>query len=93
MQFYTYNEDRNSIIDFSKYYSTRKLITILSVPTYKPENVLKIFFIFGAKIWILILLSLISFSLINSFVVNTNIQRFSIMIDYFAILSGQGMRY
>jgi len=91
LQFFTYQEERDSVLYFGNYFPTQKLIAILSVPTFRPENVLKIFFIFGPKIWILIFLSLIVYSIVNGLIKKNSINSLSVSIDYFGILTGQGL--
>jgi hypothetical protein len=91
LKFFTFQKDRDKIIDYGNYYPSQNLISILSTPTFRPENVLKIFFTFSYIIWILIFLSFISCSIINALTINDNIKRFSIFIDYFGLLTGQGI--
>lgn len=91
LQFFTFQKDRDKIIDYGNYYPSQNLISILSTPTFRPENVLKIFFTFSYTIWILIFLSFISYSLINALIINDNIKRLSTFIDYFGLLAGQGI--
>ncbi len=77
------------ILDFSPGLPTERLLSILSVPSFAPENVLKIFYIFTFKIWILILLSLITYSMLNYFALNKK-ECLHTIIDYYGLLVGQG---
>jgi hypothetical protein len=92
LQFFTYQLNRDKVIDFGNYFPSKDLISILSTPIFKPENVLKLFFTFDYLIWILLFLSFITYSLINTLVINTNLRRISIFIDYFVLLTGQGIK-
>ncbi len=92
LQFFSYQINRDKVIDFGNYFPEKNMISILSTPIFRPENVLKLFFTFDYLIWILLFLSFITFSLINALVVNTNLRRISIFIDYFGLLTGQGMK-
>jgi len=92
LQFFAHTLNRDKIIDFGEYFPTKNLISILSTPIFRPENVLNLFFTFDYLIWILLFLSFITYSLINSLVINTNLRRISIFIDYFGLLTGQGMK-
>jgi hypothetical protein len=92
LQFFHYQFTRDQIIDFGNYFPTKNLICILSTPIFRPENVLKLFFTFDYLIWILLFLSFITYSLINTLVINTNLRRISIFIEYFGLLTGQGIK-
>jgi hypothetical protein len=92
LQFFSYQLNRDKIIDFGNYFPSKDLISILSTPIFKPENVFKLFFTFDYLIWILLFLSFITYSLINTLVINTNMRKISIFIDYFGLLAGQGMK-
>jgi hypothetical protein len=92
LQFFTYQLNRDKVIDFGNYFPEKNLISILSTPIFRPENVLKLFFTFDYLIWILLFLSFITYSLINTLLVNTNLRKISIFIDYFGLLTGQGMK-
>lgn len=91
-QYFSFDNARHEIVDFTPLIPSQKLITILSVPTFKPENVLKIFYIFGYKIWTLILFAYMTYSSLNAILIKNKIKRISILIDYFGILSGQGIK-
>ncbi len=93
LQYFTFDNARHEIVDFTPFHPSQKLITILSVPTFKPENVLKIFYIFGYKIWTLILFVYMTYSSLNAILIKNKIKRISIAIDYFGILLGQGIKY
>jgi len=58
---------------------------------FRPENVLKIFFVFGPIIWSLLLLSFITYSAVNALILKNNMKRFAVLIDYFGLLTGQGL--
>jgi hypothetical protein len=90
--FFSYQLNKDKVIDFGNYIASKNLISILSTPIFRPENVLKLFFTFDYLIRILLFLSFITYSLINTLVINTNLRRISIFIDYFGLLTGQGMR-
>jgi hypothetical protein len=92
LQFFNYQLNRDKIIDFGNYIPTKNPISILSTPIFRPENVLKLFFTFDYLIWILLFLSFITYSLINTLAIKTNLRRISIFIDYFGLLTGQGMK-
>ncbi len=92
LQFFTYQLNRDEIIDFGNYFPSKNLISILSTPMFRPEKVLNLFFTFDYLIWILLFLSFITYSLINTFVVNTKLRKISIFIDYFGLLTGQSMK-
>ncbi len=92
LQFFSYQTNRDKIIDFGNYIPTKHLISILSTPIFRPENVLKLFFTFDYLIWILLFLSFITYSLINTLVINTNLKKTSIFIDYFGLLIGQDVK-
>jgi hypothetical protein len=92
LHFFTYTLNRDKVIDYGNYFPTKSLISILSTPIFRPENVLKLFFTFDYLIWILLFLSFITYSSINALEINTNLRRISTFIDYFGILTGQGIK-
>jgi hypothetical protein len=92
LQFFSYQLNNIKVIDFGNYIASKNLISILSIPIFRPENVLKLFFTFDYLIWILLFLSFITYSLISTLVINTKLRRISIFTDYFGLLTGQGMR-
>ena len=89
IQWYSADFHRKRIAEFSPGLPTAKSISILTVPTFTSENGLKIFYIFKQQIWILIVISFITYSMFNFFSIKKQIYFHSI-IDYFGLLVGQG---
>ena len=87
-QWYFSDINKRKIVEFSPDIPTSNSISILSVPTFTPENGFKIFYIFKQQIWILIVISFITYSMFNFFSINKRLYFHSIL-DFFGLLVGQ----